>query len=111
MNNFKSKSGVVLEEMSDTCMNQSLDMPRDEMVVSDTPHVTTHEIPSTIILGHSGRIIKGSDKFKFVGEAYKAMPKGNEFDARTYEETVNDVDTFRLIKAMESELESICLIE
>jgi hypothetical protein len=56
---------LVLEEISYTSMGQSLNMPRDEVVVLDTLQVTTYETLSTIIPRYSVRIIRVPYRFIF----------------------------------------------
>lgn len=98
---------MVLEEMSDIRTGKSLEMSKDEMVVSDTPQVITDETPRTIVPCHSGRIIKAPDRFIFLGEPYEAISKRPESNLKTYEEAINDVETDRWVKAMEVGLESM----
>ena len=43
MNNFTPKSRVVLAEMNELVIEQSMDEIRDDVVVLDTPQDTTHE--------------------------------------------------------------------
>lgn len=105
VNNFKSKSMVVLEEMSDARSNKSLKLFRNDVVVSDTPQVTTDEIPSTIILHHSGRIIMEPNRFKLLGEAYETISEEPELDPKTYEKEINNMDADCWVKAMETKLE------
>jgi hypothetical protein len=45
------------------------------VVISDTPQVTAHETPSTIILRRSDSIIREPDIFMFLGKAYEATPE------------------------------------
>lgn len=92
VNNFKSNSMVLLEEMLDYSIGKSLYTTRDEVVVSDKPRVTTHETLNMIIPCRSRRIIRASDRFMFLGEAYKAILKGPKSDLKTYEKTINGVD-------------------
>jgi hypothetical protein len=71
MNNYKSKNRVVLELMSDARAGTSPDIFGDEMIVSNTPHVTINEIPSTIIAHCSGGIVRVPNIFMFLGELMK----------------------------------------
>ena len=47
MNNFTPRSRVVLAEMNEHVIEQSIDGTRDDVVVLDTPQDITHEITST----------------------------------------------------------------
>jgi hypothetical protein len=84
---------VWFEEILDIRTGKSLDTHRDEVVISDTPQVTAHETPSTIILRRSDSIIREPDIFMFLGKAYEATPEWPKSDLITYEKIVNGVDT------------------
>lgn len=83
---------VVLDEISNTSTGKALDTLINEVVVSDTSQVTTHETPSTIIPCHSGRIIMAPYRFMFLGEAYEAISKGPKSNLKTYKDEVIDMD-------------------
>ena len=48
MNNFTPRSRVVLVEMNEHVIEQSMDGTRDDVVVLDTPQDITHEMTSTL---------------------------------------------------------------
>ena len=48
MNNFTPRSRVVLTEMNELVVDQSMDETRDDVVVLDSPQDTTHEMTSTL---------------------------------------------------------------
>lgn len=92
VNNFKPKSRVVLEEISNKRMQQSLDIPRDEVVISDIPHVTTHETPIILVSHRNEKIIRAHDRFMLLRKAYEAIPKEPESNSESYKEAINHVD-------------------
>ena len=47
VNNFNSRSKVVLVEIDEPVVEQPMDETRDDVVVLDTPQDTTHEVSST----------------------------------------------------------------
>ena len=57
MNNFTPKSRVVLPEMNEPVIEQSMDEIRDDVVVLDTQQDVTHEMTSIQEPRHSGRIV------------------------------------------------------
>ena len=47
MNDYTPKSRVVLAEMNESIIEQSIDETRDDVIVSNTPQDITHEMTST----------------------------------------------------------------
>ena len=47
MNNFNPRSKIVLAEMNEPVIEQSMDETRNDVVVSDTPQDITNEMTST----------------------------------------------------------------
>lgn len=78
--NFKLKSRMLLEEMSNARVGKSLELFGNKVVVSDAPHVTTDLILSTSIPHCSGRIIWAPNRFMFLGETYEAIQEEPESD-------------------------------
>ena len=107
MNNFTSRSKVVLAEMNETVIEQPMHETKDNMDVLDTPQDITHEMTSTQVPCHSGRIVWPSIRFIGFGETYVAIPEEAESDPYTYEEAINDIDAHHWIKAMKSKLHFI----
>ena len=93
--------------MNEPVNEQPMDETRDDVAVLDTPQDTTHEISSTQVPCHSGRIIRPPIRFIGLGETYEAILEEAESDPYTYEEAMNDIDSHHLVKAMKSELDSI----
>jgi hypothetical protein len=107
VNNFKPKSREVLDEMIEAKDGSSSVIPEDDVVVSNTPQVTTEVTPEIIVPRRSGRIVRAPDRFMFLGEVHEAVSDELESDPRTYDEAVNDTDADQWVKAMENELESM----
>ena len=62
MNNFTPRSRVVLAEMNELVIEQSMDETRNDVVVLDMPQDITHEMTSTQEPCRSGRIIRATCK-------------------------------------------------
>ena len=105
MNDYTPRSRVVLAEMNEPIIEQLMDETRDDVVVFDTPQDTTHEMSSTKVPRHSGRIVRSPIRFIGLGETYEAILKEAETDPYTYEETMNDIDAHHWVKTMKSELD------
>ena len=58
MNDYTPKSRVVLAEMNESIIEQSMDETRDGVVVSNIPQDITHEMTSTQESRCSGRIVR-----------------------------------------------------
>ena len=84
-----------------------MDETRDDVVVLDTPQDTTHEMFSTQVPRHSGRIIRPPIRFIGLGETYEAISEEAETSPYTYEEAMNDIDAHHQVKVMKSELDSM----
>ena len=102
--NFKPRSRIILEQMSDI-VDQPSSTIRDDVVVLDTPHDTINEINNTPMSHRSGRIIRPPSRFTFLGEAYEAILEITEFDPK--EEAINDIDADHWLKSMDSKLGSM----
>jgi len=76
--------------MVDARKTTSSEVPKDEVVVLDTPQITIDETPSNIIPQRSGRIVRAPDKF--IGVPNVAISCIFEYDPSTYNEVVNDMD-------------------
>ena len=92
MNNFTSRSRVVLVEMNEPVNEQPMDETRDDVVVLDTPQDTTHDMSSTQVPCCSERIVRPPIRFIGLGESYEAISEEAESDPYTYEEVMNDID-------------------
>ena len=68
MNNYTPRSRVVLAEMNEPVNKQPMDETRDDVVVLDTPQDTTHEMSSTQVPRHSGRIVRPPIRFIGLGD-------------------------------------------
>uniref|UniRef100_A0A2N9EGL1 Uncharacterized protein n=1 Tax=Fagus sylvatica TaxID=28930 RepID=A0A2N9EGL1_FAGSY len=104
--NFKPRSRIILEQMSDI-VDQPSSTIRDDVVVLDTPQDTINETNNTLVSHRSGRIIRPLGRFTFLGEAYEAILEITESDPKTYEEAINDIDPDHWLKAMDSKLGSM----
>lgn len=91
--------------MVDARKTTSLEVPEDEVVVSDTPQITIDVTPSNIIPCRSERIVRAPNRF--IGVANIAISNELEYDPSTYNKVVNDVDAVPWVESMKSELESI----
>ena len=100
MNNFTPRSRVVLTEMNELVVDQSMDETRDDVVVLDSPQGTTHEMTSTLEPHRSGRSIRPPVRFTLLGETFEAISKEAETDPYTYEDAMNDVDAYYWVKAI-----------
>ena len=107
MNDYTPKSRVVLAEMNELVIEQSMDETRDDVVVLDTPQDITHEMTSTQEPRRNGRIVRPPIRFIGLGETYEAILEEAEIDPYTYEEAMNDIDAHHWIKAMKSKLDSM----
>lgn len=91
--------------MVDARKTTSLEVPEDEVVVSDRPQITIDVTPSNIISCRSERIVRAPNRF--IGVANVAISNELEYDPSTYNKVVNDVDVDPWVESMKSELESI----
>ena len=107
MNNFTLRSRVVLAEMNEPVIEQSMDEIRNDVVVLDIPLDITHEMTITQEPHCSGRIVRPLVRFIGLGETYEAILEEVESDPYTYEEAMNDIDAHHWVKAMKSELDSM----
>ena len=73
MNDCTPKSRVVLAEMNESIIEQSMDETRDGVVVSNIPQDITHEMTSTEEPCHSGKIVRPPRRFIGLGETYEAI--------------------------------------
>ena len=92
MNDYTPKSRVVLAEMNEPVIEQSMDETRNVVVVSDTPQDITHEMTSTQESCRSGMIIRPPVRFIGLGETYEAISKEAESKPYIYEVTMKDID-------------------
>ena len=72
-----------------------MDETRDDVDVLDTPQDSTHEMTSTQVPRHSGKIIRPPIRFIGLRETYEAISEEVEYDPYTYEEAMNDIDVLR----------------
>ena len=107
MNDYAPRSRVVLAKMNKLVNVQPIDENRDDVVVSDTPQDTTHEMTSTQVPRRSGRIVRLPIRFIGLGETYEAILRKAETDPYSYEEAMNDIDAHHWVKAMKFELDSM----
>ena len=63
MNDYTPRSRVVLVEMNEPVIEQPMDETRDDVAVLDTPQDSTHEMSSTQVPRHSGRIVRPPIRF------------------------------------------------
>ena len=63
MNDYTPRSRVVLVEMNEPVIEQPMDETRDDVAVLDTPQDSTHEMTSTQVPRHSGRIVRPPIRF------------------------------------------------
>ena len=70
VNNFNTRSKVVLVELDKPVIKQPMDETRDDVVVLDTPQDTTHEMSNTQVPYRSGRFVKPPIRFIGLGETY-----------------------------------------
>ena len=73
VNNFNPRTKVVLAELDEPVIEQLIDETRDDVVVLDTPQDSTHEMTSTQVPHHSGRIIRPPVRFIGQGQTYEAI--------------------------------------
>ena len=76
MNNFTSRSRVVLIEMNEPIIDQSMDETRDDVVVLDSPQDASHEMISTLEPCRSGRSIRSLVRFTLWEKLLKLSQKG-----------------------------------
>ena len=107
MNNYTPRSRVVLSEMNEPVNKQPMDETRDDVAVLDTPQDTTHEMSSTQVPRHSGRIVRPPIRFIGLGDIQEAISKEVESNPYIYEEAINDIDAHYWVQAMKSKLDSM----
>ena len=107
MNDYTPKSRVVLAEMNEPIIEQSMDETRNDVVVSNTPQDITQEMTSTQEPYCSVRIIRPPVRFIGLGETYEAISEEAESDPCIYEEAMKDIDAHHWVKAMKFELDSV----
>ena len=107
MNNFTPRSRVVLTEMNELVVDQSMDETRDDVVVLDSPQDTTHEMTSTLEPHRSGRSIRPPVRFTLLGETFEAISEGPKSNPYIYEEAIKDIDAHHWVKVMKFELDSM----
>ena len=107
MNNFTPRSRVVLAEMNEPIIEQSMDETMDDVVVSYTPQDITYEMTSTQEPRRSGRIVRPPIRFIGLGETYEAILEEAKTNLYTYEVAMNDIDAYHWVKAMKSKLDSM----
>ena len=61
--------------MTEPVNEQPMNETRDDVAVLDTPQDINHEMTSTQVPRHSGRIVRPPIRFIGFGETYKAIPK------------------------------------
>ena len=93
MNDYIPKSIVVLAEMNEPVIKQSMDETRNDVVVLDTPQDITHEMTNTQEPYRSGRIIRLPVRFIGPRETYKAISEEAETYPYTYEKAMNDIES------------------
>ena len=92
VNNFNTRSKVVLAEIDEPVIEQPMDETRDDVAMLDTPQDSTHEMTSTQVPHRSGRIVRPPIRFIGLGETYEAISEEAESDPYTYEEAMKDID-------------------
>ena len=92
VNNFNTRSKVVLAEIDEPVIEQPMDETRDDVAMLDTPQDSTHEMTSTQVPHRSGRIVRPHIRFIGLGETYEAILEEAESDPYTYEEAMKDID-------------------
>ena len=100
--NYKPKGRIVLEEVKE--------QPSIPQAVNENIELEITTSPSTIPAPkphRCRRIVRQPYKFKFLGEAYEAVPEEHESDPSTYEEAMADVDSDQWKLAMKAEM---CLL-
>ena len=102
MNNFTPKTRVVLAEMNELVIEQSMDETRDDVAISDTPQDITHEMTSTREPCRCGRIVRPPIRFISLRETYEAISEEAKSDPYTYEEAMNEIDAHHWVQAMKS---------
>ena len=107
VNNFNPRSKVVLAEIDEPIIEQPMDETRDDVAVLDTPQDSTHEMNSTQVSRHSGRIVLPPIRFIGLGKTYEAISEEAESNPYTYEEAMKDIDAHHWVKAMKFELDSM----
>ena len=107
MNDYTPKSRVVLVEMNEPIIEQSMDETRNDVVVSNTPQGITQEMTSTQEPYCSVRIIRPPVRFIGLGETYEAISEEAESNPCIYEEGMKDIDAHHWVKAMKSEFDSM----
>ena len=107
MNNFTLRSRVVLAEMNEPVIEQSMDEIRNDVVVLDIPLDITHEMTITQEPHCSGRIVRPLVRFIGLGETYEAILEEVESDPYTYEEVMNDINAYHWVQVVKSKLDSM----
>ena len=97
VNNFNTRSKVVLVEIDEPVIEQPMDETRDDVDVLDTPQDSTHEITSTQVPHRNGRIIRPPVRFIGLRETYEAISKEAKYYPYTYEEAMNDIDAHHCV--------------
>ena len=92
VNNFNTRSKVVLAEIDEPVIEQPMDETRDDVAMLDTPQDSTREMTSTQVPYRSGRIVRPHIRFIGLGETYEAILEEAESDPYTYEEAMKDID-------------------
>ena len=92
VNNFNPRSKVVLAKIDELVIKQPMDETRDDVAVLDTPQDSTHEMNSTQVSRHSGRIVLPPIRFIGLREIYEAISEEAESNPYTYEEAMKDAD-------------------
>ena len=84
-----------------------MDEIRNDVIVSDTTQDITYKMTSRLDLCRSGRSTRPPVRFTLLGETFETILRGPKFDPYTYEQSIKDIDAYRWIKAMKSELDSM----
>ena len=92
VNNFNTRSKIVLAEINELVIEQPMDETRDDVAMLDTPQDSTHEMTSTQVPHRSRRIVRPHIRFIGLGETYEAISEEAESDPYTYEEAMKDID-------------------
>ncbi|KAH9801407.1 hypothetical protein KPL71_001014 [Citrus sinensis] len=110
MNNFKPKSKVILEELSDDQVDAQLSMPvteQEEQQQPDDQHRINPEQPSLLEPRRSGRVTRLPARYMLLGETYTAISDEHVQDPTSYNEALIDRDVEFWKKAMNQEMDSM----
>ncbi|KAH9671725.1 hypothetical protein KPL70_017462 [Citrus sinensis] len=110
MNNFKPKSKVILEELSDDQVDAQLSMPvteQEEQQQPDDQHRINPEQPSLLEPRRSGRVTRLPARYMLLGETYTAILDEHVQDPTSYNEALIDRDVEFWKKAMNQEMDSM----